>query len=125
MLETIALTATEDKPAVHFDPHSGILAMKGRSLPENANNFFDPLIEWFEQYAHDPKQDTLVDFHLDYFNSSSASKIVKLLIALEEIPALGYNVLVKWHYAPDDDMMKARGEELQNIIDLPFEMIEL
>lgn len=123
MLTNIHYNKTEDKPSVDFDAEQGCFEIKGRSLPENANSFYDPLELWLEEYAKVAKLKTEFIFRLDYFNSASHSKLVKLLICLEEIPEKDERVLVKWYYHEDDDLMKLRGEELESIIELPFELL--
>ncbi|MEN9443445.1 MAG: hypothetical protein RIS47_335 [Bacteroidota bacterium] len=122
-MDTIDIKATEDKPAILFDPKSGYLLISGRSLPENANAFFDPLEKWITAYVQSPSNHTLFEFKLDYFNSASASKLVKLLIALEDLHVQKRSVQVKWYCAAEDEMMQARGEELKHIIELPFDII--
>ncbi len=123
MLESIQYDKTDDKPAVSFDPENGVFEISGRSLPENANSFYDPLEIWLNEYARRPKNETKFVFRLDYFNSASHSKLVKLLICLENIPNKDERVIVKWYYHEDDDLMKIRGEELESIIELPFQLI--
>ena len=124
MLQAINRNGTDDKPSINFDPETGILEIAGRSLPENANSFYDPLEMWIEEYVKSPAPSTRFIFRLDYFNSSSASKLVKLMIYLEEIPADTHTVVIEWHYSKYDDMIHSRGEELQSIVEVSFQFVE-
>ena len=60
--------------------------------------------------------------NLDYFNSSSARNIVEMLFILEKITETGNEVKVTWLYQEEDDVMKSRGEEIQSVVELPFEI---
>ena len=44
-METITIEATKHSPEVIFDSN-GQLKIEGRSFPENASNFYDPLIQF-------------------------------------------------------------------------------
>jgi hypothetical protein len=42
-LQDIRIEATSKTPMVNFVADTGILAFTGKSLPENASSFFEPL----------------------------------------------------------------------------------
>ncbi len=122
MIEPFILTQTVDKPEVILDPERNKFEISGKSLPEDARLFFDPIIEWIEAYAKEPNKETIFHLKLSYFNSSSARKIVEALSVLESIPESGNTTEVVWHYKNYDDIMKERGEELKLVLDIPFEL---
>ena len=59
---------------------------------------------------------------LNYFNSSSARKIVELLSVLEMIIENGKEARIIWHYKSHDDIMRERGEEVKMVLDIPFDL---
>ncbi|MBR6279619.1 MAG: DUF1987 domain-containing protein [Bacteroidales bacterium] len=124
MLETISLQATADTPGVELDKEQGLFRFEGKSLPEDVLKFYGPVQKWFNEYRQDPNPNTEIVFNLDYFNSSSARIIVKILIGLENIHAVKSNVHISWYYSENDELMYDRGMELKSVLKLPFDMVE-
>ncbi|MCC6840326.1 MAG: DUF1987 domain-containing protein [Flavobacteriales bacterium] len=121
----IQLEGTPKTPTVHFDGGSGLLQLRGRSIPENSIEFYKPLIEWIDQYARSPKATTQLRVQLEYFNTSSSKCILDLFKKLEQLRNAGNDVQVLWHYEVDDEDMLEAGEDYQAIINLPFTMIQV
>ena len=122
MIQPLLLAGTPDKPDVNLDPEQNRFEISGKSLPENAKSFYDPVIEWLENYAKEPNELTQFNIKLSYFNSSSARKIVELLLILEQIIENGRETKIIWHHKEHDETMKERGTEIQMVLDVPFEM---
>ncbi len=125
MLEPILLEAHSDTPLVELDKEKGIFRFEGRSLPEDVIKFYTPIQNWFAEYCANPNKETAIHFNLEYFNSSTARIIVKMLIGLEEVRQKGDSaVSITWHYRTNDEVMLERGMELKSVLDIPFEMVE-
>ena len=121
-MDALTRNMTEDTPYINFVPETGIFEMSGRSLPEDAAKFYDPIHEWVKNYVSSACNETTVKMKLDYFNSASARKIVEILFILEEILDDNKKVKVIWYYHQDDEVMEARGEEVKSVVELPFEL---
>lgn len=120
-IEKLHIAPTEDTPEVLFDPVKGILHIVGRSLPENAFNFFKPVIDFAKQYVLEvPARETSLIFELDYFNSSSGRFIFEILNIFEENKTFKSKVSVKWRAEKDDELMIEKGEELKSLLAIPF-----
>ena len=52
-------------------------------------------------------KDTDIEFNLDYFNSSTARIIVKILIASETLHGKSTNMHVTWYYRENDELVEA------------------
>ena len=63
-MENILREGSAKTPAVNFDSASGVLELKGRSIPENSVEFYKPLNDWIENYGANPKDKTIVDINL-------------------------------------------------------------
>jgi hypothetical protein len=124
MVENLNLEASAKTPAVVFDSTMGKLELRGRSIPENSIEFYRPLNEWIDQYAAAPKEQTVIDVKLEYFNTSSSKCILDLFKKLERLNGLS-EVQVNWYFEEDDEDMEEAGEDYQAIIKLPFNMIEV
>ncbi len=123
MPQPLYLAATVDKPEVNLDAEQRIFEILGKSLPEDAKSFYDPIIDWLEDYAGAPNDLTEFVLKLNYFNSSSARKIVELLSVLEKIQEEGKAVKILWKYKAYDEIMMERGEEVKLVLDVPFEIM--
>ena len=122
-MENIIRDSSAKTPAINFDAGSGVLMLKGRSIPENSIEFYKPLNDWLDMYSEKPCQETTIDLKLEYFNTSSSKCILDLLKRLEKINQSGSKVNVNWYFEQDDEDMEEAGEDYQAIIKLPFNMI--
>lgn len=118
----LIIEETEDTPKVFFDRQNGIFEITGRSFPEDASKFYFSVLHWVEEYIKDPCKETCFCFNLEYFNSSSVKQLLEILIKLEQLAAAGKNVKVIWSYGKNDELMAAKGMEMQNMVSLPFEL---
>ena len=118
----VYLEKKADTPKVDFNPKEGRLEITGRSLPENAEMFYKPLIEWVESFIEFAPDETVLKIELEYFNSSSVKQILAILIKLEDLMLKGKGVLVIWSYNEDDELMEMKGRELESIVELPFNL---
>ena len=123
MMENLHLVASAKTPEVLFDSETGVLLLKGRSIPENSIEFYKPLNDWIDLYASKPSTKTCIDMKLEYFNTSSSKCILDLFKKLERLD--GTEVSVNWYFEEDDEDMEEAGEDYQAIINLPFKMIEV
>jgi hypothetical protein len=124
-MESVKIEGTPKTPTIEFDRETGKLAIKGRSIPENSIDFYKPLIDWLDDYAMKPADETVVHVQLEYFNTSSSKCILDVFKKLESIKRSGKNVAVKWHYEEDDEDMLEAGEDYDAIIDIEFEMVRV
>lgn len=109
-----------DTPQVEWCPQEGILKMTGRSLPENAEAFYKPVLDWIKEYIPTAAEKTILRVELEYFNSSSVKQLLSILIKLEDLRMMGKEVEVVWVYNQDDELMEMKGRELESIVELPF-----
>ena len=123
MIETLFIEASEDTPKVNLNPELQLFEISARSLPENAIGFYEPVLQWLNTFSEEPLATTVFDFKLEYFNTSSAKQLAKILLILENI-AKKNNVLINWHYKKEDADMLASGTRFSKLIDLKFNLIE-
>jgi hypothetical protein len=122
-METIKIQGTEDTPKIILDAENEIMEISGRSLPEDVSSFYEPVLNWLNEYAENPKKKTVFNFKLTYFNTASSKLLLDILMKLEEMHEKGQDVLIKWHFPEDDEDMAEAGEEYADIVDVPFEQV--
>jgi len=122
-METLQIASTPKTPFISFDPESGKLEMKGKSIPENSKGFFEPIYNWLEQYRLQPKADTIIEIQLDYFNTSSAKCIADFFKKLDNMHVSGLtSITVNWHYNEDDGDMQEAGADFASLLKIPFNL---
>lgn len=123
-MEAIKIQGTEDTPKVILDKDTEVFEISGRSLPEDVASFFDPILNWLDEYSGSPNGKTVFNFKLTYFNTASSKMLLDILMKLEEIHEGGNSeVLIRWHFPEDDEDMEEAGEEYADIVDVPFEQV--
>jgi hypothetical protein len=122
-MDSLSIQNTSKTPEVSLDAQKGYLLFKGRSIPENAIEFYSPVFNWIDQYAREPIKTTEVEIHLEYFNTSSSKCLLDIFKKLQHIQNGGKSkVEIIWCYEVDDEDMLEAGEDYQAIIKLPFKM---
>ncbi|MFO7842781.1 MAG: DUF1987 domain-containing protein [Bacteroidales bacterium] len=124
-MESISIEGTPKTPTVDFNADTGIIEIKGRSIPENSIEFYRPLVEWLDDYSNNPQKLTTVNIQLEYFNTSSSKCILDVFKKLESIKKARNDVVINWYYEEDDEDMLEAGEDYESIIRIPFKMIEV
>lgn len=113
-MERLTLTATQLTPRVDFDYERRVLVMQGESYPENAADFYRPILTSLRDYLSGTAQagKTQVELQFSYVNSSSTRSLQQLLTLLDGAARDGADVDVRWLVAPDDDSMAELGDDL-------------
>lgn len=124
-MNNFSLEGSPKSPLVDLNAETGVLRISGRSIPENAREFYRPMIDWVEEYSSSPKSNTILEICLEYFNTSSSKALFDLFKAAENMHQNGKSkVVVKWKYENDDWEMRDAGLEYSRIIQIPVDMIE-
>ncbi|MFN8255161.1 MAG: SiaB family protein kinase [Bacteroidales bacterium] len=122
-MNALIVDDTKETPRIHFDPGNNIFEISSRSLPEDADEFYLPVLRWLESYAEKPNPKTIFTFKLDYYNTASARYITRIVKLLDDI-SKNNEVKVYWYYREIDEDMQAMGEEYQEMTEMDFELIE-
>ena len=124
-MEPISFEGTPKTPTVNFNADTGIVEIKGRSIPENSIEFYKPLVDWLEEYKEKAQPMTKVIIQLEYFNTSSSKCILDVFKKLEAVHKAKNPVEIHWYYEEDDEDMLEAGEDYESIIRVPFKMVEI
>ena len=119
----IRLNETQFTPEVNLDRDRSRFEFYGKSLPEDCNEFYNPIIQWFRSYVAFPNRETILIFKLDYFNTSTSKKFLEILNLLKEIHKQKKPVVVNWYYRTGDDDMHESGETFSELVAIPFKII--
>ena len=117
----LRIESSKFTPGIVLDPCNNVLEFYGFSLPENAIEFYEPVINWLNEYKsgfeknHMDTKDINVIFKMVYYNSSSLRKIMEIFHILSEIYHSGLNVHISWQYDSEDPQMAESGKEIADI----------
>ena len=123
-MEDLIRETSIQTPAIHFCATTGLMEIKGRSIPDNPEEFWADILTWFDKYIITPKPETLFRIDLEYFNISSSKRILFLLYKLNEIVEKGYKEKVEWFYREADEDMFEVGQDYAFMVKVPFEFKE-
>ncbi|MEQ8323514.1 MAG: DUF1987 domain-containing protein [Vicingaceae bacterium] len=91
-------------PKVHLDAGAGTFVISGRSLPEDPNEFYDPVIEWLENYCAAPTANAKFEFRMTYFNTASSKVFFSIFQIIDKLnvekPGSENKIVI---FANDDD----------------------
>lgn len=123
-MDQLLIKPSRNTPELSFNPGGGI-RLKGRSIHEDAADFYQPVLDWVNVYINDPADSTCVDIQLEYFNSASAKYITKILQHLKKVRLHDKKYFVNWFYEEGDEDIFERGEYIASVLDLEFNFIEI
>jgi hypothetical protein len=130
-MNKIFLEKTEYTPLVKFDHIDFSFEIKGESSPEDARQFYAPLIKWVDDFRNylyflndkvPTKKSLEFIFHMDYVTSSSLKNIYDLLVKIETLKPHVEGVKIKWIHDKDDEDMEENGIEFSKMLNIPFEV---
>lgn len=123
-MEELRYTATKNTPEVILNPE-GKIKIRGRSIHENAVDFFAPVEEWVSEYILSPANVTSVEIALDYFNSASAKVFISILQKVTYVTLKHKKFVINWYYEEGDEDILERGEYFSSILDVPVNFIKI
>jgi hypothetical protein len=123
-MQEMRIPSTKNSPEIIMNP-DGIMKIRGRSIHENAAEFFEPVNDWITEYIENPADVTCVDLVLEYFNSASAKVFIQLLQKLTYVQLKNKKFIFNWYYEDGDEDILERGEYFSSVLDVPFCFIKL
>lgn len=133
-MNSLLIIQTIDSPEVILDSQENIFKISGESRPENAGLFYEPILNWLEEYKKHiywikgefnktPKIN--FEFHLEYFNSTSAKYILDIMNVLSLMKKdEGIDIMMYWYYDEMDEDMLDSGKELSSLANIQLVYIK-
>ena len=120
---TLIIEPTIKTPGINFDSSNGSVSISGISIPENSQEFFEPLDKELDIYLSSPQKNTSIEFKLEYFNTSTTLIIRNIIRKLFSISDKT-NLNVKWYFENDDEDMQEAGQEFKMLFNkINFDLI--
>ena len=110
-MNNLKIDKTKQTPLVLLNT-SGDFIIKGISTTDNAQKFFQPIVNWLTEFK--TASPTHINFvmELEYLNTSSTRNIVEILRLINQFKLEGTAVSITWTYEKGDEDMLELGEDL-------------
>lgn len=122
-VERYFLKGENDKPEIDFHPSEDIFKLSGKSIPENAIDYYRGAVHWLKEYIKSPNQNTVFEVNFTHLNTNTTHQLIKMFQLLSKI-SYNSNVSIKWFYSKDDEDMFDLGSRMKKLHDLDFTFIE-
>jgi len=120
------ISPTKNTPEVILDP-KGTIKLTGRLIPENAEDFFNSIEEWINEYFYNPAEITCVEISLEYINSVGTKYLLDLIHKITHIHLRKDNkkFIINWYYKEEDEDILEKGTFYSSNLDVPFNFIKI
>jgi len=124
-VEQLVIEQTKSTPQVDFNAENKMLILKGESYPENSFKFYEPILQWLDDFFLQVVDDELIKLEicLPYINTSSSKCVLMLLEKFEEASDNGKNVVINWYYDIDNENELECAEDFKEFVNLEFNII--
>jgi hypothetical protein len=102
MMNELVIEQTPKTPKIDLNHLTGDLIFSGKSIPENAAKVYEPVLNWVTEYILSARPTTNLRLNLEYYNTSSAIWLTKILKVLIRINNPDYALIVNL-YMPIED----------------------
>ncbi len=104
-MKPLYIDITKGTPKVTLDKENNIFEFTGRSITLDAVEFYQPVLNWFDQYSQCANEETAITFRLAYINSSSVKAILILLRKLDDMHR-SHKVRINWFYPENESELQ-------------------
>ncbi|MFM1876099.1 MAG: hypothetical protein RL266_1836 [Bacteroidota bacterium] len=125
MSEKLYIAPTDLSPEISFDSVELKFVIQGRSMPENSEAFYEPVLAWLRTNFAGKRAEAAFDINLDYYNTGSFIRLMGLFNLLDELNKVGNQFSVRWICESEDEDNIADGRSFKEVVKLPFEIIEI
>ncbi len=109
-------------PEVRFDLEELQFLVKGRSMPEDAESFYTPIINWLKTNVGHLGIKANFDMVLEYYNTGSFIRLMALFNTLAELNEQDNDIAVRWFAEEDDQNNIDDGQSFKDVVKVPFEI---
>jgi hypothetical protein len=122
-MENLFIKETLNSPRVILDQSKKRFEISGKSFPENARSFYQPVFDWFRTMPASPGETIRLSLSFEYISSSSIIILKQLLSQIKTLIDKGAAIEILWHYDLTDNDIKDTGEEYEKVVGMKFQFI--
>ena len=122
-MNELRIAANICSPEILLNP-GGLIRIRGRSVHENAPEFFKPVDDWVNDYINEPADVTSIDMKFDYLNSANAKILIQLIHKISRVRLFNKKLIINWYYEEGDEDIYERGEYISSVLNIPFNFVK-
>jgi hypothetical protein len=122
-MEIIRIEKTNNTPSIYIDEANMLCRIEGSSYPEDAYEVYQHVLDWLSKIGDKMNSELVIEFYYDFLNSISHKKVWQILHDLKQFYKNGKPVKVIWFYNESDDDIMEAGEDLAELMNIPFELV--
>ena len=111
----LLIEETKKTPLIKGDLEEGFVLIQGKSIPEDAKDFYLPLFNWMVDLVETSAPSIKIQVDLEYFNTSTSSILLNLFRLIEKISHKKKAEII-WIYEEDDIDMEEVGLDYKLMI---------
>ena len=119
-MKNLRLEASQNTPYVEVDPEEGVVVIKGNSYPENAIEFYRPILDMVEEIYLSSSEPITVNLEFSYFNTLSSKCFIDFFRMLKRSENSSRKAIINWSYEKNGDEMREIGEDYADLLDMQF-----
>jgi hypothetical protein len=122
-MESLIISNTIRTAGVVFDAEKAHLVLRGNSIPENSDGFYQPLHDWVEAFKKEYDGQVTLRVFMTYFNTASIRHIIGIMKKL--IQKYNDKLTIEWAYEKGDEEIRERGQDLSEVVKFNFTFEEV
>lgn len=103
---------TNKTPEVTYDESIKTLWIKGLSIPENGQEFYNPIINWIEDHLNNKREKLTLRINLEYYNTMSNLSLLAIFKQFKN----NDNGSIIWMYDESDEEIGDAGRDFAQIL---------
>ena len=121
-MEKIVIEPTKKSLEVECSP--GYFKLSGNSILSDPRKFFQPIVEWVEEYVQNPENLTTIDLKLEYVDTASVQSVFDIMRIFKPLQDKEKEVVVNFYFEFDDPELLELGEIMEGRLGIKFNFIE-
>jgi hypothetical protein len=116
-MHKLEIASTDTSPSANFSKETNQFNISGPSIMDNTVPFYTLIKNWLKEYGKQPNPETNLVVQLDYLNTASSRQLLDIFKVLESMPG----AKVTWYFSDEDEDMEEMGQELSELVKVPFQ----
>ena len=121
-MEKIVIEPT--KKSLELECSPGYFKLSGNSILSDPRKFFQPIVEWVEEYVQNPENLTTIDLKLEYVDTASVQSVFDIMRIFKPLQDKDKEVVVNFYFEFDDPELLELGEIMEGRLGIKFNFIE-
>ncbi len=115
----------KSSPKIDLDADNLKLSISGTSYPEDAYEFYKPVLEWLDSLPQTLSDELRCNFSFNFVSSTSHKMLFEIFVKLRSLYIDGNKVTIHWHYDEEDEDIMDMGSEFEMLVKIPVKLVPI